>query len=81
MASDNTIGGTKGSCPAGPMNCNMALGDCDVSVATLSSEDGSKPWGHFSASISGTLYSSDTETNGCLAPSGSPTSISLSGGW
>jgi hypothetical protein len=83
LAADNDIGGAHPSCPnAAPGNCNQVLGECNISVASLSPVDVSDPWGHFSGSISATLYSGDmTDMNGCIVPTGSPTAVTIDGAW
>jgi hypothetical protein len=85
LAADNNIAGPQStSCPDAPMNCNQALGDCNVSVDSLSPVNGTVDgaWGHFSGSVSGTLYPGDTtDMNGCIVPQGQMLSVSISGSW
>jgi hypothetical protein len=75
-------------CPTNQDGCNTAIGDCTISVASLTSSGANAPFGHFSGSISATLYTGDQITQNCnttmqtqWTPVGSPMSVTINGGW
>lgn len=89
-ASDSITAAPQPDCPKNVDGCNTAIGDCTISVSSLTPNayDVSAPFGHFSGSISATLYSGDKITQDCNAsmetqytPVGSPIAVTIDGGW
>jgi len=78
-----TVGMPSSMCPGG--TCNQAVGQCAVTVTTLSApaagNGGADGFGHFSGSITATIFETFDDLLGCKTGSGSTSSVSVSGSW
>ena len=82
-----TDGTTSPECPTDASGCNQLIGDCTVSVGAIHTLDAQDPFGHFTGSISATVWTSDKPaacpdgSMGAWQGDGQMLSITASGGW